>query len=48
MKTSVENMMPDVQRDIQKQVQEHIHSILKEQQRLQDEIRQHSIREYAK
>lgn len=48
MKKSVENMMPDVQRDIQKQVLDHIHSILKEHQRLQDEIRQHSIQEYAK
>jgi len=48
MKTSVENMIPDMQRDIQKQVQDHIYSILKEHQRLQDEIRQHSVLEYAK
>ena len=48
MRTSVENMMPDLQRSIQKQVIGHIHSISKEHQRLQDEIRQHSIREYAK
>lgn len=48
MKTSIENTMPDMQRDIQKQVLNHIHSILKEHQRLQGEIRQHAIRGYTK
>lgn len=48
MKKSVDNLLPDLQRNIHKQLRDHIHSILKEHQRLQDEIRQHSIQEYAK
>jgi hypothetical protein len=40
-------MMPDVRRDLQKQIIDNVHSILKEHQRLQDEIRQQSVRELA-
>lgn len=42
MKEATGNMMPDVRRDIQKQVMDHARAILKEHQRLQDEICQKS------
>jgi hypothetical protein len=48
MKQSMENMMPEVRRDLQKQILDHVHAILKDHQRLQDEIRQRSVQEYVK
>ena len=47
MKAAMEDMMPDMRRDIQKQVLAHVHSILKEHQRLQDAIRQQSVRAFT-
>ena len=48
MKRSLDNIMPDVRRDIQKQGLDDVHAMLKEHQRLQDEIRQRAVQECAR
>ncbi|MGO9203789.1 MAG: hypothetical protein ACLQM8_24985 [Limisphaerales bacterium] len=48
MKASLDNMMPQMRRDIQKQVMDRVHSLLKEHERVQDEIRQRSVQEFAR
>lgn len=48
MMRAIDNMMPNVRRDIQRRALEHVRAILKEHQRMQDAIRRRSVQEFEK